>query len=130
MYLATLTTPQKETLICLAHNIVVSDGEIAPGEAEMMAAMRDEMSLADDVEARYLPLEGVADTFDSLRARTIAIIALVRLSYADGAFEIEERCYLDDLRREFGISDARFDDIQAWVRRLVALNHDLDTLLT
>ena len=53
----------------------------------------------------------------------------MRLSYADGAFEIEERCYLDDLRKELEISDDRFEEIQAWVRRLVALDHDAETLL-
>ncbi len=129
MYLATLTQSQKETLICLAHNVVVSDGELAAGERQMMQDMRREMNLSDDVEARYLPLDGIHEIFDSPRSRAVAIIALVRLSYADGAFEIEERCYLDDLRKELEISDDRFEEIQAWVRRLVALDHDAETLL-
>lgn len=129
MYLATLSQVQKEAFICLAHNVVVSDGDLAPGEREMMDAMRREMSLPEEVEAHYLPIEGTAEIFDTRRSRAIVIMSLVRLSYADGAFEIEERCFLDDLRKAFDISDEAFEEIQAWVRRLVALEHDAEALL-
>lgn len=129
MYLDALTTDQQETLICLAHNVVVSDGELDAAEKAMMDAMRREMSLPENIEARYVSLEGIAEIFDDRRSRAIAIIALVRLSYADGAYEIEERCYLDDLRKALDITGDEFDRIQAWVRRLVALEHDAQALL-
>ena len=129
MYLDSLTEAQKETLICLAHDVVVSDGELAPGEQAMMDAMRREMSVDDSFEAHYVSLDGVDEIFDDRRSRTVALMALVRLSYADTAYEIEERCFLDDLRKAFGISDDEFDRIQAWVRRLVALELEAEGLL-
>ena len=36
MFLATLTQEQKEAFICLAHNVVVSDGDLTVGEKLMM----------------------------------------------------------------------------------------------
>lgn len=124
MFLTSLTEPQKQALLCLAHNVVVSDGELTTGEQLMMDEMRHEMRLPDDFEPHYLPLEGIEDIFDSRRVRAIAVIALVRLGYADGAFEIEEQCFLSDLCRAFEITEPEFDLIQNWVRRLISLERE------
>lgn len=124
MFLASLTQKQKETFICLAHNVVVSDGELSVGERVMMDEMRREMSLDDEFEAHYVPLDGIDQVFDTRRARAIALMSLIRLGYADGAFEIEEQCFLADLARAFEFSDADFGLLQNWVRRLIALERE------
>lgn len=124
MFLRPLTQLQKETLLCLAHNVVVSDGELTTGEQLMMEEMRLEMELPNNFEPRYLPLEGIEKVFESKRDRAIVLVSLVRLGYADGAFEIEEQCFLSDLCRAFETTDAEFDLIQNWVRRLVALERE------
>jgi tellurite resistance protein len=124
MFLASLNQAQKEAFICLAHNIVVSDGELSVGERVMMEEMRKEMNLDPSFEARYLPLDGIEKIFDSKRSRAIVVLSLIRLSYADGAFEIEEQCLLNDLCKLFELTDAEFDLIQNWVRRLIALERE------
>ncbi|MDZ7685145.1 MAG: hypothetical protein U5O39_09200 [Gammaproteobacteria bacterium] len=129
MYLATLNQDQKEAFFCLAYNVVVSDGELAPAERQMMESMRREMDLSPGFEAHYLPIDGMAEVFDTRRSRAITLLSLVRLSYADGTFEIEERCFLGDLRKAFGFGDHEFEQIQQWVRRLVALENDAEALL-
>ena len=65
----------------------------------------------------------------SRRSRIVALIALIRIGYADGAFEIEEQCLLSDLCRAFDISDADFGLIQNWVRRLIALEREAQSLM-
>ena len=130
MFLTSLNQPQKQALLCLAHNVVVSDGELTTGEQLMMEEMRHEMRLPDDFEPRYLPLEGIECIFDSRRARAIAVIALVRLGYADGAFEIEEQCFLSDLCQCFGFNRAEFTLIQNWVRRLNSLEREAQSLFS
>lgn len=130
MFLASLNQKQKETFICLAHNVVVSDGDLSVGERVMMDAMRTEMNLPDSFEARYVSLEGIGEIFDTRRSRTIAMLALIRLGYADGAFEIEEQCVISDLCRAFEISETDFGLIQNWVRRYIALEREAQSLMT
>jgi len=49
---------------------------------------------------------------------------LLRLAYADGAFEIEEQFFLKDLSRAFEISANDFQLIDNWVRRLISLERE------
>lgn len=129
MFLSSLNDTQKQALLCLAHNVVVSDGELTVGERLQMEDMRREMDLDAGFEARYLPLEGIERVFDSRRSRIIALIALIRAGYADGAFEIEEQCLLSDLCRAFDIEDSDFVLVQNWVRRLIALEREAQALM-
>lgn len=121
MWLDSLTAGQRDALLGLAHNVVVSDGLLDPNEEDMLVEFKREMALRPDVDADYIELDGIGDIFDNRRARTVAILNLLRLSYVDGAFEIEEECVLKELARAFGIDDADFLRMDNWVKRLVAL---------
>lgn len=129
MFLSSLNQSQKEAFFCLAHNVVVSDGEFQVGEEVMMNEMRQEMNLDPSFSAHYLALEGVDLIFPCKRSRSVAIISLIRLAYADGAFEIEEQCILKDLCQIFEISDADFTLIDNWVRRLISLEKEAQDFL-
>lgn len=124
MFLSSLTEKQKEAFFCLAHTIVVSDGELSVGEQVMMEDMRREMGLRIDFEPHYLDVDGTQDVFDTKRSRTIVLISLIRLGYADGAFEIEEQSFLTVLCNAFEISETEFVLIENWVRRLIALERE------
>lgn len=129
MFLASLNQAQKEAFICLAHNVVVSDGELSVGERVMMEEMRKEMNLDPSFEAKYLPLDGIERIFDSKRSRAIVVLSLIRLGYADGAFEIEEQCLLKDVCNLFELTDEEFDLIQNWVRRLISLEREAQAFM-
>lgn len=129
MWLDSLTAQQCQTLFGLAHNVVVSDGLLDPNEERMMNQFRREMDLRPELEAEYLPLEGVDKIFATERSRTIALLNLIHLSYCDGAFEIEEECFLRELGTQFEISDERFQLLDNWVRRLRALEDEVASLL-
>jgi len=129
MFLSSLNQAQKEAFLCLAHNVVVSDGEFQVGEEVMMNEMRQEMNLDASFKAHYLELEGVDTIFPCKRSRSVATISLIRLAYADGAFEIEEQCFLKDLCQVFEISDADFRLIDNWVRRLISLEKEAQDFL-
>ncbi len=115
---------QREALLGLAHNVVVSDGLLHPSEEVMLSEFKREMELNPATESQYLELGGVDAIFDTQRARAIALLNLLRLSYVDGAFEIEEECVLKEVSRAFGIADAQFRLMDNWVRRLVALEQE------
>ncbi|MDE0037118.1 MAG: TerB family tellurite resistance protein [Gammaproteobacteria bacterium] len=129
MWLKSLTDEQREALLGLAHNVVVSDGILDPNEEDMLDEFKREMALKPDVVSDYLELDGIGEIFDSRRARTVAVLNLLRLSYVDGAFEIEEECLLKEVARAFGISDADFALMDNWVRRLVGLEREARDLM-
>jgi uncharacterized tellurite resistance protein B-like protein len=124
MFLHELSETQKEAFICLAHDIVVSDGELNPGEKIMMAELRREIGLNDAFVPHYIPIEGIEEIFDTRKSRIAIVIALIRLGYADGAFEIEEQFLLKLICKSFDVSNADFIGMENWVRRLINLEKE------
>lgn len=129
MFLSMLTQKQKETFLCLAHNVVVSDGDLTVGEELMMEEMRREMNLDTGFVPHYVELDGIGDVFKTRKARTTVMIALIRLGYADGAFEVEEQSFLKVLCETFDISVSDFALIDNWVKRLVALEKEASAFM-
>lgn len=95
----------------------------------MMEDMRREMDLDAAFEPHYLAIDGMEVIFPSKRTRGIAMLSLIRLAYADGAFEIEEQCFLKDLCVAFEIMDSDFRLIDNWVRRLISLERQASAFL-
>ena len=129
MFLHELNTEQREAFICLAHNVVVSDGDLSPGEQVMMAALRREIGLQDTFEPHYIPVDGINNIFDTKGSRVATLIALVRLSYADGAFEIEEQFLIKEICAAFEFTEKEFNLIENWVRRLISLEKEAAALM-
>jgi tellurite resistance protein len=129
MWLSALSAVQREALYGLAHNVVVSDGLLDPNEEGMLDDFRREMELGREVQSEYLELDGVDHTFPTRRSRIIALLNLIRLSYAAGAFEIEEECVLTEVSRAFGVSDDEFRLLDNWVRRLLSLEAEARDLM-
>ena len=131
MWLASLTERQRDALLGLAHDVVVSDGLLDPNEEDMLVEFRREMARTPDggADADYLELDGIGEIFDTRRARVVAVLNLLHLSYADGAFEIEEECLLREVARAFDIGDEDFRLMDNWVKRLVALEEEARGLM-
>ena len=129
MWLSALTAQQRKALLGLAHNVVVSDGLLDPNEEGMLDEFKREMELQPNLEVEYLELDGIGGTFDSRKSRLIALLNLLRLSYADGAFEVEEECLLKEVSRAFEVSDEEFLLLDNWVRRLIALEGEARNLM-
>lgn len=129
MWLSSLSDDQRHALLRLAHNVVVSDGLLDPAEEGMLNEFRREMEMSGQTEVEYLELDGIADVFDSRPARIIAVLNLLKLSYADGAFEIEEECLLKEICRAFMMDDDEFLLLDNWIRRLNALEEEARNLL-
>ena len=129
MWLYSLTDNQRTTFLGLAHNVVVSDGLLDPNEETMLDEFKREMGLNSDHEVDYLELDGVEAIFDSRRSRIVALLNLLRLSYSDGAFEIEEECVLKEISRAFDVPDDEFMLLDNWVKRLVGLEVEALSLM-
>ena len=128
MWLSSLSNDQRHTLLRLAHNVIVSDGLLDPNEEDMLFELKREMALSDVGEVEYLELDGIQNVFQDRRSRIIVVINLLKLSYVDGAFEIEEECLLKEIARTFDITDQDFLLLDNWVRRLTALEDEVTAL--
>tara|TARA_R110002110_G_scaffold21965_1_gene86209 strand:+ start:603 stop:992 length:390 start_codon:yes stop_codon:yes gene_type:complete len=129
MFLSMLTQEQKESFLCLAHNVVVSDGDLTVGEELMMEEMRREMNVDPGFVAHYIELDGIENIFTTRKSRATVMIALIQLGYADGAFEVEEQSFLKTLCQAFDISESDFALIDNWVKRLVALEREASAFM-
>ena len=128
MWLSSLSNDQRHALLRLAHNVIVSDGLLDPNEEDMLFELKREMALSDVGEVEYLELDGIQNVFLDRRSRIIVVINLLKLSYVDGAFEIEEECLLKEIARTFDITDQDFLLLDNWVRRLTALEDEVTAL--
>ena len=128
MWLSSLSNDQRHALLRLAHNVIVSDGLLDPNEEDMLFELKREMALSDVGEVEYLELDGIQNVFQDRRSRIIVVINLLKLSYVDGAFEIEEECLLKEIARTFDITDQDFLLLDNWVRRLTALEDEVTAL--
>ena len=120
MWLSSLTRQQREALLGLAHNVVVSDGLLDPNEEGMLDEFKREMDLNPKTESQYLELHGVDKVFDTRRAR-IALLNLLRLSYVDGAFRDRGRVPSEGNRSGFRTTRCRVSadgrlGLVAWLR--------------
>lgn len=116
-------------MLRLAHNVIVSDGLLDPNEEGMLEAFRREMGVSADFEVEYLDLEGIEQVFPDSKERLIVLINLCKLSYADGAFEIEEECLINEIRKAFEVSEVHFNMLQHWTKRLLDLEAEGAALL-
>ena len=128
MWLSSLSNDQRHALLRLAHNVIVSDGLLDPNEEDMLFELKREMALSDVGELEYLELDGIQNVFQDRRSRIIVVINLLKLSYVDGAFEIEEEFLLKEIARTFDITDQDFLLLDNWVRRLTALEDEVTAL--
>ena len=129
MWLSQLSGEQQETMLRLAHNVIVSDGLLDPNEEGMLEAFRREMDVPADFQVEYLELEGISRVFSERKERLIVLMNLCKLSYADGAFEIEEECLINEIRKAFDVSEAQFDMLQGWIKRMTLLESEGAALL-
>ena len=129
MWLSTFSQQQREAMLRLAHNVIVSDGLLDPNEEGMLESFRREMGVAADFEVEYLDLPGVEGVFPDRRSRMIVLVNLCKLSYADGAFEIEEECLINEIRKACAVSEGHFSMLENWTKRLMALEAEGETLL-
>lgn len=113
----------------MAYSVAVSDGEMTDGERRMLEDMRSEMNLEMESVSPYQAIAELDILFDTRQSRVIALTSLIRLGFADRAYEIEEQCYIDDVRKAFGYSDKEFTQITDWVKRLVSLENEMDVFL-
>ncbi|MDH5737769.1 MAG: TerB family tellurite resistance protein [Gammaproteobacteria bacterium] len=130
MFLNRLNSEQQQALQKLAYSVAVSDGEMSEDERQMLEEMQREMHLPLPLKPEHLDIDTAMRLFDSRASRAIVLVTLIKLGFADKAYEIEEQCFIDDLRKAFNYSDNDFEHITDWVKKLVSLEQEMDNYFT
>ncbi|MEO2184320.1 MAG: TerB family tellurite resistance protein [bacterium] len=90
----------------------------------MMGELKRGIGLSSEFEPHYMPIDGIGEIFNTRSARVTTIIALIRLGYSDGAFEIEEQFLLREICATFEVTESDFTIIENWVRPLIAFEKE------
>ena len=121
MFLSVLTPMQQEAVMFLAREFIVTDEDISVKEQDVFDQMAREVELPMP-SARYLSSHGAAvEALTTGKARAVAVIELLSIAYADGEYGEEERRYINDLVKEFGIPETTVTAMENWVLRYIAL---------
>ena len=124
MFLNQLTAAQKNSFLALTTRMVLADGEVAPEEDALLAAMKLEMG--DKVTAP--PEEGFGTTnpepFDTRKSRYIVVMELLVMGYADDRFHPDESSVIEEVRETFELTDDEMGRIRDWAEREAKLIHE------
>lgn len=129
MWLSSLTAKQRTALIGLAHDVVESDGLLDPSEELMMSEFKREMSLTSSEPTGHMDLEGIENIFHTKREQVIVLLNLLRLSYADGEFNVDEESLVKEIALAFEMEDEEFRRLDDWVRRLIEIELEARSMM-
>lgn len=121
MWLMTLSESQRGALIGLAQHLIHADDVMDISEESILEDFRRQMKLYGSSGAPSDPVEQLAKQFDTRMSRSVALLNLLRLGYADGTFDVEEESLMLRFADALGFSDAEYRTFEDWVRRLAML---------
>lgn len=129
MWLMTLTEAQREALNGLAQHLVHADDTVDPSEEFMLEDFRRQMKLIGSSGAPQESIEELSAHFDTRLARSVALLNLLRLCYADGTFGVEEESLMLRFAQALRFSDSEYREIEDWVNRFATLEEEGKKLL-
>ena len=117
MFLTRLKRPQQMAFLSLARELVASNSVAAMGEVAAMARVQREMGLDQDGPVEWLAVAAAAARFESTSDRTVVMLELLTLGYADGNLTMLEHALVRRLALVWRIDAARLAKLEDWVRR-------------
>lgn len=122
MFLQELDEEQKEAFLILAHRLTAADGEDSLDEEQVLQEIRSEMMFHHPIDmARVVAEEIEVTVFDSHRARVIAALELLLLTYADDYVHEAEIQLVRDVCFTMGFDEEWLAVMGEWATRF----HDL-----
>lgn len=100
-----------------------------PSEELMMSEFKREMSLTSSEPTGHMDLEGIENIFHTKREQVIVLLNLLRLSYADGEFNVDEESLVKEIALAFEMEDEEFRRLDDWVRRLIEIELEARSMM-
>jgi len=124
MFLSLLAPDQFAAFMFLANEFISSDKTISGEEKSILERMSREAFVLEESNRTFESHSDAASAFDSPKSRSIALLELLGIAYADGDYRGEESKYINGLADEFEIPTMTLAGMQNWVLRQVALTNE------
>lgn len=129
MFLQNLTAEQKKSFFILAKKLVIADSIIAPEEEDMLSLMKREMNLEFDVEnVNAYDTKELCKEFTDRNLKISVLVELINLGYVDKEYCEEEKIFVKDVAKEFGIPDDKLVLCEDWVTKKIALFKEVEKI--
>lgn len=117
MFLSRLNHSQRSAYLCLARELVATDGVTTLGEAVVLSEQRREAGELAASSGERLSVDAAAERFDTPTTRAVALVELLRLARADRDVSILEHGLIRRLAIQWRIDDRRLGELEAWADR-------------
>lgn len=122
MFLNELTADQKNSFMALATRMVLADGKVQPEEDAFLDSMRAEMGGGvQGPPEEVFGMVNPAPFENDDRAKTIVVLELMVMGYADASFHPEEDKIIIEACEEFGLDPEIIERLKDLARQEAAL---------
>lgn len=131
MYLNYLDENEKIAFLKLAYLVAQADGEICENEKTIIGSYLNEMAI-NDISSKLTneTITSLSEEFKSIKSRKITILELMSVIYANGVFKETEKVIIDDLIKNFKLTNKFLDDVENWSKSLLLLiDHGTNLIL-
>ena len=114
MFLQFLTPEQQRGFMVLATRLTMADGDDAEEEQEALEALQQEIGQTFDIPVGEVLGDLVVSSFDTPTARTLCMLELLVLAYADEYLHEAESLIISEIAVAFGIGQDQLNDMAVW----------------
>lgn len=120
MFLANLTDKKQEAFLNLAYTMVYADGRLDAAEKKLFDTYKLEIENADLSKAHAVDFNEELAAFDdsSVEEKTGVFFELYAIALIDKAYPEEEKVLVDIIKKRFGITDAKMQEMRDGLKAL------------
>jgi len=114
MFLQFLNPQQQRAFMVLAQRLAMADGDDADEEQEALDAVQAEMGQTFDIPVGEILGALDVSAFDTPTARTLSMLELLVLAYADEYLHEAESTIVSEIAVAFSINQDQLNDMAVW----------------
>ena len=119
MFVDRLNAKQQGVFLFLAEQLISADGQLDSREAEILGAIKSQMS--SSIEKEECPMSDLPSIFNERHASVSLVLELIGIAYADGECHPTERKFCSELAEIIGINASDFANMEDWCQRQISL---------
>jgi len=117
MFADRLTSEQRQSVFDLAVNLAAADNNVSDEEIQYLKSFASSFGIEYTLDKSDLDFNITLSKFDTRQSKIIALQELIKLSYKDGHFGLEEQDKVFLIAQKLGLNDPEIIlRIEKWVR--------------
>ena len=121
MFLAGLSSQEKNAFLQLARQMIAADGVVTSEEQEMLSDLRHEMGSAPLSDDQVRAVGDACSLVTQIDTRTKILLELASLAYVDGDYDKREQVLLREIGSIWDVDSHSLVRIEDWGRSRVGL---------